>query len=110
MADLRGGGCPHPTVQNFLNFMQFFGKLIKSSVGAPSLEGWRPLLRKILDPPLDCQKEVTNSYETGILSIMKDQGGGYLHLCETAPTATASGLKSLTLDKITVRNGVTWCE
>ena len=31
--------------------MQFFGNLAKSDVGA-LLEGWRPLLRGILDPPL----------------------------------------------------------
>ena len=53
------GGRPRrtPPAQNFLYFMQFFTKLAKSYVGAPSpppREGWCPLLRRILDPPLVC--------------------------------------------------------
>ena len=42
----RGGTHAPPTGQNFFNFMQFFANLAKSYVGAPSPEGWRPLLRK----------------------------------------------------------------
>ena len=48
MADLRGA----LPAQNFLNFMQFFGKFDKIICWRPLLEGWRPLLRRILDPPL----------------------------------------------------------
>ena len=46
----KGGA--HPTDQNFLNFMQFLGKSGKFVCWRPLLEGWRPLLRGILDPPL----------------------------------------------------------
>ena len=49
VADLRGR--PPPTDQNFLDFMQFFGKFDKIVCWRP-LEGWAPLLRGILDPPL----------------------------------------------------------
>ena len=46
------GGRP-PTDQNFLNFMQFLGKSGKFVCWCPlPLEGWRPLLRRILYPPL----------------------------------------------------------
>ena len=52
MADLRGPPAPPPrTAQNFFNFMRFleiFGKII----GWRPLEGWQPLLRGILDLPL----------------------------------------------------------
>ena len=41
-----------PTAQNFLNFMQFFAKFGKTICWHPP-EGWRPLLRGILDPPLE---------------------------------------------------------
>ena len=41
--------CPPPD-QIFLNFMQFLGKFVCWRL---SMEGWRPLLRRILDPPLD---------------------------------------------------------
>ena len=41
-----------PTAQNVLNFMQFFGKFGKIICWYHPLEGWRPLLRGILDPPL----------------------------------------------------------
>ena len=44
------GGRP-PTDQNFLNFMQFWGKSGKFVCWRP-LRGWRPLLRGILYPPL----------------------------------------------------------
>ena len=40
-----------PTAQNFLNFMQFFAQFGKIICWRP-LEGWRSLLRGILDPPL----------------------------------------------------------
>ena len=44
------GGRPAPaTDQNFLNFMQFFGKFVCWPL---PMEGWRPLLRGILDPLL----------------------------------------------------------
>ena len=43
-----------PTAQNFLNFMQFFAKFGKIICWHPPPEGWRPLLRGILDPPLYC--------------------------------------------------------
>ena len=47
------GACPPPpTDQNFLNFMQFFGKLGNNYMLAPLLEGWRPSPTEILDPPL----------------------------------------------------------
>ena len=51
----KGGApaaCP-PTAQNFLNFMQFFGKCWRNRRLEPPLKGWRPLLRGILDPPLN---------------------------------------------------------
>ena len=41
-----------PTEQNFLNFMQFFGKSGKFVCWRPSPGGLRLLLREILDPPL----------------------------------------------------------
>ena len=37
--------------ENFLDFMQFFGNFDKIVCWHP-LEGWRPLLQGILDPPL----------------------------------------------------------
>ena len=40
-----------PTAQNLLDFMQFFGKFDKIICWRP-LEGRRPLLQGILDPPL----------------------------------------------------------
>ena len=40
---------PHPTDRNFLNFMQFLGKFVCWHL---PLEGRRPLLQRILDPPL----------------------------------------------------------
>ena len=44
---------PPPSDQIFLNFMQFLGNVILNCIPAPPLnEGWRPPLRKILDPPL----------------------------------------------------------
>ena len=52
VADLGDLGAPPPTAQNFLNFMQFFRKIWQNHMLAPPLEGWRPLLRRILDPPL----------------------------------------------------------
>ena len=42
-----------PTDQNFLNFMQFFGNFAK-------IIGLRPLLRRILDPPLGGRQETWN--------------------------------------------------
>ena len=42
-----------PTAQNFLDFMQFFGKFDKIVCWRPP-EGRRPLLQGILDPPLTC--------------------------------------------------------
>ena len=52
VADPRGTS-PAPTDQNFLNFMQFLGgKSGKFVCWRPLLEGWRSLLRGILDPPL----------------------------------------------------------
>ena len=50
----RGGapGARPPTAQNFLNFMPFFCKIWQNHMLAPPLEGWRPLLWGILDPPL----------------------------------------------------------
>ena len=42
--------------QNFLNFMQFFGKFVCWRL---PIEGWRHLIRGILDPPLLCH--VTNN-------------------------------------------------
>ena len=52
----KGGGAPgapHPTDQNFLNFMQFFGKLGKNFMLMPPLEGWRRFLRKSWIRPCD---------------------------------------------------------
>ena len=71
VADLGGGAPgarPPPTVQNFLDFMQFFGKFDKIVCWRPPpLEGWRPLLQGILDPPLR-----THGYLTcRILSMRK---------------------------------------
>ena len=43
---------PLPMDQNFLNFMQFFGKSGKFVIWRSSPGGWRPLLRGILDPHL----------------------------------------------------------
>ena len=40
-----------PMAKNFLNFMQFFTKFGKILCWRPP-EGWRPLLRGIVDPPL----------------------------------------------------------
>ena len=52
VADFGGApGTPPPTAQKFLNFMQFFAKFGKIICWRPP-EGWRPLLRGILDPPL----------------------------------------------------------
>ena len=48
---------PPPTVQNFLDFMQFFGKFDKIICWRPPPEGWRPLLQGILDPPLPEQSK-----------------------------------------------------
>ena len=42
---------PPPRGPNSLNFMQFLGKLGKIICWRP-LEGWRPRLGEILDPPL----------------------------------------------------------
>ena len=50
VADPRGGAGGPPD-QNFLNFMQFLGEIWQICMLAPLLEGWRPLLRWILDPP-----------------------------------------------------------
>ena len=44
---------PPPTAQNFLDFMQFFGKFDKIVCWRPPPEGRRPLLQGILDPPLE---------------------------------------------------------
>ena len=53
VADLGGApGAPPSTAQNVLNFMQFFGKYGKIICWCPPLEGWHPLQRGILDPPL----------------------------------------------------------
>ena len=50
--DAPGAHPPYgPT--NFLKFMQFFAKFGKIICWRP-LEGWHPLLRRILDPPLYC--------------------------------------------------------
>ena len=43
---------PPPTAQKFLDFMQFFGNSDKIVCWHPPLEGRRPLLQGILDPPL----------------------------------------------------------
>ena len=43
-------GGPHGP--NFLNFMQFLGKIWQICMLAPPLGGMAPLLRRILDPPL----------------------------------------------------------
>ena len=51
VADLGGRPGAPPMIQNFLNFMQFFAEIGKIICWRP-LEGWRPLLRGILDPPL----------------------------------------------------------
>ena len=56
------GARPPPTDQNFLNFMQFFGKSDKFVCWCPLLEGWRPLLREILDPPLQSESESESEY------------------------------------------------
>ena len=45
-------GCSPPHVQNFCNFMQFFGKFGKIVGWRPSQEGWCPLLQGIIDKPL----------------------------------------------------------
>ena len=42
---------PSPMAHNFLNFTQFFAKFGKIICWPPP-EGWHPLLRGILDPPL----------------------------------------------------------
>ena len=44
------GTCPLPAAQNVLNLMQFFAKFGKIICWRP-LEGWRPLLLGIQDPP-----------------------------------------------------------
>ena len=47
------GAHPPPTAQNFLDFMQFFGKFDKIICWRPPPpEGRHPLLQGILDPPL----------------------------------------------------------
>ena len=53
MADLRGAlpAPPSPQPKIFSISCSFSENLEKSYVGDP-LEGWRPLLRGILDPPL----------------------------------------------------------
>ena len=47
-----GEGAPLPTAQNFLDFMQFFGNFDKIVCCRLPLEGRRPHLQGILDPPL----------------------------------------------------------
>ena len=42
-----------PTAQQFLNFMRFFWKFGKIVCWRPPYEGRHPLLRGILDPPLE---------------------------------------------------------
>ena len=53
LSDFNGGskgGTPSPHKdQNVLNFMQFLGKFVCWRL---PMEGWRPLLRGILDPLL----------------------------------------------------------
>ena len=39
--------------ENFLNFVHFFGKYRKIVCMLAPPGGWRPLLRGILDPPLE---------------------------------------------------------
>ena len=53
VADLGGRTRRAPPLRSkiFLISCSFFENLTKSYVGAP-LEGWRPLLQGILDPPL----------------------------------------------------------
>ena len=58
VADQRGAR--DPPGPNSFNFMHFLGLFLsKSYVGAlhPPPEGWRPLLGKILDPPLHWYKK-----------------------------------------------------
>ena len=57
------GGAPSarpPRDQNFFNSMQFFGKSGKCVCWRPLLEGWRPLLREILDAPLQLSLTISN--------------------------------------------------
>ena len=48
---------PPPGVPILSISCSFWEKLAKSYVGAPPPGSWRPLLREILDPPLDRMKE-----------------------------------------------------
>ena len=74
LADLGGAPTrPPPTAQNFLNFMQFstkFGKII--CWRPPPPEGWRPLLRGILDSPLISIRGSTPSMNQNILKNYSD--------------------------------------
>ena len=54
---IQGAPLVPPTAQNFLDFMQFWGKFHKIVCWRP-LEGRRPLLRGILDLPLKGAKKV----------------------------------------------------
>ena len=57
------GGAPsvHPPDENFLNFIQFLGKCVCWRL---PLEGWRPLLRGILDPPMIYTRTLITWYNT----------------------------------------------
>ena len=56
--------------QNFLNFMQFFGKLGKNYMLVPPIRGLAPPLTEILDPPLDVYRPpIGRNYQIG-------EGGG----------------------------------
>ena len=61
---------PPPTDQNFLNFMQFLEKFVCWRL---PLEGWRPLLRGILDPAL--HRSYSNSHTD------RDSRQRFLTLC-----------------------------
>ena len=89
VADLGGGRtrrAPPPTVQNFLDFMQFFGKFDKIVCWRPPLEGWRPLLQGILDPPLGMENRMKAcglATDGRGLLLVSDQGNNCIHRFST---------------------------
>ena len=60
VADL--GGAPPSYGPKFSQFHTVFHKIWQNHMLAPPLEGWRPLLRGILDPPLEMSPKSSLSF------------------------------------------------
>ena len=57
---------PRPNSFNFMHFLGNFGKIVCWRPPPPPRGSWRPLLEKILDPPLHWyKKNSTNQYPSG---------------------------------------------